>query len=333
MHSTTTTPCRICGNAPDNARYRAREMLHGTRETFEYFECGSCGCVQIEEIPADLAAFYPDDYFSFRSLSELDGNLVRRFIDPHRVRSGFGAPDAIGRVADAVSRPLDYIDWLKEAGLGPDAAVLDIGCGQGKTLLCMALGGLRPCHGVDPFIDATTRYRSGATVFKIGLSTFARESSDRYDLIMFQHSLEHFVDPREALGLAASLLTMNGRMLVVVPVAGSFAWETYRETWCNLDAPRHIHLLTRAAMEILAKDAGLKVCSAISVGGFSQFVGSERYKRDIPANDPRPDRALFTAAELESFARRTEILNQEGRGDQTRFILAPRDWAPGAGPP
>jgi SAM-dependent methyltransferase len=326
------TPCRICRHAEVNTRYRAREMLHGTRETFDYFECGGCGCVQIAEIPADIERFYPGDYFSFRSLSALDRNLARRWIDPHRVRSGFGLRDMVGAAADAISRPLGYIEWLKEAGLGPDVAVLDVGCGQGKTLLCMALGGLRPCDGVDPFIDATIRYRSGATVHKLDLRAFAEASPTRYDLIMFHHSLEHLVDPGEALRLAASLLAPGGRILIVVPVAGSAAWELYRENWCNLDAPRHIHLLTRPAMEILAKDAGLEVLSGRSVGGLSQFVGSERYRRDIPANDRRSDKALFTAGELADFAARTRSLNAEGRGDQMRFILGARGQTRPAAP-
>jgi SAM-dependent methyltransferase len=296
-------------------------MLTGTREAFDYFECAACGCVQIADIPADLRPYYPGDYFSFRDLSGLDRNLVRRFIDPHRVRNAFGRRDLIGAAADAVSRPLDYIEWLKEAGLGPQAGVLDIGCGKGKTLLAMALGGLAPCHGVDPFIDHTLRYRCGAVVHKAELAAFVAGAAERYDLIMFHHALEHFADPLEALRLAALLLAPGGAMLIVVPVAGSAAWETYGENWCNLDAPRHIHLLTGPSMEILARNAGLEVASARSVGAPSQFTGSERYLRDIPASDPRPNCDLFTADELRRWKAESDRLNREGRGDQTRFIL------------
>ena len=53
--------CRICGGSP-GARHVAREMMYGTREAFGYFECSSCGCLQIAEVPADLARFYPADY-------------------------------------------------------------------------------------------------------------------------------------------------------------------------------------------------------------------------------------------------------------------------------
>ncbi|HEY5072235.1 MAG TPA: class I SAM-dependent methyltransferase [Caulobacteraceae bacterium] len=333
MASRTSASCRICGHAGDNTRYRVREMLHGTREAFDYFECAACGCVQIEDIPDDLGRFYPADYFSFKALQGLDRNLVRRLIDPRRVKNSFGQADLIGRAVEAVSRPLDYVSWLKDAGLGPDASILDIGCGQGKTLLCMALGGLRPCHGVDPFIARTIRYRSGATVHKAELATFARDSAERYDFIMFHHSLEHVVDPLAALSDARALLAPGGRMLIVVPVAASAAWEMYREDWVNLDPPRHIHLLTARSMEILADAAGLEVAKARSVGGVSQFTGSERYRRDIPATDRRPDRSLFTAAQLARFRDETGRWNLEGQGDQTMFVLRAAEASPGTQPP
>jgi hypothetical protein len=77
-------------------------------------------------------------------------------------------------------------------------------------------------------------------------------------------------------------------------------------------------------MQVLAESSGLTVLEARSVGRLSQFTGSERYRRDIPANDRRRDRDLFTRAELADWRRRTEDLNREGRGDQTMFFLARR---------
>ena len=37
-------------------------MMFGLREEFEFFECGNCGCVQIAEVPANLAKYYPEEY-------------------------------------------------------------------------------------------------------------------------------------------------------------------------------------------------------------------------------------------------------------------------------
>jgi len=313
--------CRICRTSGEFPRWRVREMLHGTREAFDYVECVGCGCVQIADIPEDLSRFYPGDYFSFRSHRNLDRDPIRRFIDPRRVRSRFGGREVLGAIAEYISRPFDYLSWIKDAGLGKDARVLDVGCGAGKTLLNMALGGFPEPTGVDPFIRETLRYRCGVTIHKEDLEAFASRRESSFDFIMFHNSLEHLVDPLAALRLAQRMLAPSGRILVVVPVADSWAWRHYREDWFALDPPRHLHLLTQPAMAILARNAGLTVLQSRSTGSLSQFAASERYRRDIPMSDKRRDRDLFSRRELAGWRRHAKELNTQGLGDQTMFFL------------
>jgi hypothetical protein len=44
--------------------------MYGTRETFSYLACADCGCLQISNIPADLARYYPSDYYSYDAPEE-----------------------------------------------------------------------------------------------------------------------------------------------------------------------------------------------------------------------------------------------------------------------
>ncbi len=296
-------------------------MLHGTGEAFDYFECAACGCVQIAEIPENLGRFYPADYFSYRDWSGLARNPVRRWIDPKRVGRFFGRPSLIGAIAEAASRPLDYIDWVRDCGLDLHARVLDVGCGSGKSLIVMALGGFAAPRGVDPFIAEAIAYPLGVTIEKTSVEAFSARHAGQFDLVMFHHALEHLPDPAAALAAAKALLSPQGRILIVVPVAGSFAWRTYRQDWCNLDPPRHLHLLTAPAMEILAHRSGLAVAWRRCVGALSQFVGSERYRRDIPANDARKDRQIFSRRQLAGWREQTRRLNTEDQGDQMMFAL------------
>ena len=63
-------------------------MHYGTRESFEYFECGSCGRLQVREIPTNLSKYYLDDYYSFRIKKIPGPNPVRTFCvvrDPNTV--------------------------------------------------------------------------------------------------------------------------------------------------------------------------------------------------------------------------------------------------------
>jgi len=320
MPTLTEPTCRICGNAAANTRYQAREMQYGTREVFDYFECGACGCVQIETIPDDLGRYYPSDYFSFRPWRALSRDPVRRLVDRRRVRNSFGQPNLLGQLAEAISHPLSYVEWVKRAGLGADAAVLDVGCGAGKTLICMALGGFAPCDGIDPFIDEDIVYDNGAVVRKRSLAQFAGEAKRTYDLITFHHSLEHVVDPLADLRLAERLLSPGGCILLGLPVA-AYAWDHYHGDWCNLDPPRHLHLLTDKSMAILAAGAGLKIRDQECCGNPGQFYGSERNRRDIASVENRKPETLFTAAEVAEFKRRSAELNAQGRGDLKTYWL------------
>ena len=69
--------CGICANAEDNTPYRVWEMQLGTRQAFDYFQCGQCGCLQIVRPPDNLADYYPSGYFSFRDQQKLARHPLR----------------------------------------------------------------------------------------------------------------------------------------------------------------------------------------------------------------------------------------------------------------
>ena len=63
----TPRACRICRNIEGNSAHFPKEMMFGWREEFEYLECARCGCLQIAEIPSDLAKYYPrEDYYAYK---------------------------------------------------------------------------------------------------------------------------------------------------------------------------------------------------------------------------------------------------------------------------
>jgi hypothetical protein len=58
------TKCRVCDNESGNKVYIVPEMMYGTGETFIYFQCSQCMCLQIADIPSDMTAYYPRDYYT-----------------------------------------------------------------------------------------------------------------------------------------------------------------------------------------------------------------------------------------------------------------------------
>jgi SAM-dependent methyltransferase len=142
-----------------------------------------------------------------------------------------------------------------------------------------------------------------------------------FDLIIFSHSLEHVPDPIEMLRTARRKLSIGGFCLVRVPTTSSEAWETYKEDWVQIDAPRHLVIPSREGLALAAGAVGLQIEKTIDDSGVFQFMGSEQYRRDIALVDPKGD-TLFGRRQIADWERRAAELNREGRGDQASFVLS-----------
>lgn len=58
------THCLACGFIGIGRIHKISESMYGSGEFFDYAECRACESLQIVEIPHDLAAYYPADYYS-----------------------------------------------------------------------------------------------------------------------------------------------------------------------------------------------------------------------------------------------------------------------------
>jgi SAM-dependent methyltransferase len=306
--------CRVCNNSRDNSAVTAREMMFGTREQFRYFSCAQCGCLQIAEIPADLARHYPDSYYSYSEVSAKDAPYWERLLLRARLRAMLGEKETlIGRIASARRPgPENVKTWFRTAGIRSGDSILDVGCGQGSLLVRLHREGFRRLTGVDPFIQHDLRYPGGVQVLKRDLA----ELEGSFDFVMSHHSFEHMPDPLGALKDVRRLLKRDRFTLVRIPVVAA-AWEEYGIDWVQLDAPRHLYLHTERSMALLAEMAGFEIRHVVYDSWEFQFWGSEQYRMDIPLRESHQ----FTASQLSEFRARATELNQAGRGDQACFFL------------
>lgn len=309
--------CRICGETAGHRAFVAREMMFGTREEFRYVECGSCGCVQIAEIPPDLSRYYPADYYSYQPPGRLKALIKGAWLG-----EPLTASSAVARVLSAVPFFGVAPEWVKRARVGRDADVLDIGCGAGERLLSLRSLGYRRLTGADPYLPEGTELGNGIRVLRKGLA----DIDGRFDLVMMHHSFEHMPDQAETLRGIARLLKPGGTVLLRVPVASSFAYRHYGADWVQLDPPRHLYLHTEKSIERLAAASGFRVTDRFHDSNAFQFWGSEQYRRDIPIrltglDATRHRGAEFSRAEIRAFGRRAAELNASGDGDQAAFYL------------
>lgn len=217
--------------------------------------------------------------------------------------------------------PDPVMQVLGQVGLTPDQRVLDVGCGEGALLLRLHGAGFRSLTGVDPFLAAD---RAPAPAVRLH-ATYLDRLDGTFDVIMFNHALEHVPDPAATLAQARARLAPGGLCLVRVPTPSSAVFETYGDTWVQLDAPRHLVLPSRTGMATLASRTGFRLERTIDDSTGFGFWGSELYRQDValsPPGGPRADpRARFGQRRLAAWSREARALNALGRGDQAAFVL------------
>jgi SAM-dependent methyltransferase len=319
--------CRICGNSIGNKTMSVREMQHGLRERFQYIICVSCGCIQISDIPNDMARYYPSDYYSFDSeegkefLSEDLG-----FFKKHQADYLTGNDKNImGRIFSMRYIPPRVYHWIRTMQLKKHHRVLDIGCGTGLTLKRMYQIGFTNLTGVDPFIKQDYTYSDTFHVYK--KDPLQMDESNKYDCIMMHHSFEHMEFEKEVLKKCERMLHQDGKMLVRIPVVSEQLMSIYKTDLVSLDAPRHFYIHTTESMKIISGSASLKIDHVEYDADASSFWASEQYKNDIPLTDERSygknrSQSGFTKTRIRDFKKQISRMNKNGTSDTAAFYLS-----------
>ena len=321
--ASTRDACRICGNATGNGTHRARETQFGMDEEFDYLECCRCGCLQLLDVPRDFAPYYAGEYYSFQPQTKRRQTGWLASLRRARSRHWLGQRSLLGTIVSATRPAPEHFDWFRRAGLGLDARVLDVGCGSGKLLRRLKRDGFRNLAGIDPHLDQD-RDADGVALRRAQLG----EIDGQYDFVMLNHSFEHMTDPLAALGHVRRLLAPGGKILVRIPVAGSYAWRKYGVNWGALDAPRHLFLHTVNSMHRLAAQAHFAIFDVVFDSTYRQFFSSEMVARNLPLKERdrhrgHVERPLMNDQELEYFRRLAAELNRRRDGDTACFYLRP----------
>jgi SAM-dependent methyltransferase len=324
-NNAVTEACRLCQSTGPHRTIAVREMMFGSRERFEYFSCAACDALQIIDAldGEELARHYPADYYSYDISTQ--PRLLRWLTMRHdrfELHMGGGLIGALTAALPASIRAGigDAVRVIGQLSLRREMRILDVGCGSGALLDRLAGAGFSNLLGADPLLAADSNTPRGVPLMK----RYLDEVTGEFDLIMFNHSLEHVPDPVASLKAASERLTADGICLVRVPTTSSEAWSTYRENWFQIDAPRHMVIPSRQGMALAADAVGLTLEKMFDDSNSAQFIASEAYRRDIAMNELTSLRGLlglFGAKRLWSWEKRAKRLNRLGRGDQTGFVM------------
>ncbi|WP_254411874.1 class I SAM-dependent methyltransferase [Dyadobacter diqingensis] len=315
--------CKVCNSISSGKNYSVREMMFGTKEQFEYFECQNCGCLQLEKIPDDIAKYYnSDNYYSFTHRK----NGLFYWLKRERTKYYLYGSSIIGKI---LKNKYPNLSFEAVAKLSPDKTtrILDVGCGDGELLYMLSSIGFKNLLGIDPFIAKDVHFDTGLEVKKQSIHEL--HDKEKWDIIMLHHVFEHVPDPLETLRSIKKLLSPSGVAMIRIPTSSSYAWKHFRENWFQIDAPRHSFLHSIESMLLLVDQSGLKVNRYYYDSDEKQFWASEQYKKDIPLLSEKsyaknPKDSMFNAEQIQNFKQRSEKLNLENQGDQVVFILESR---------
>lgn len=302
------------------------EVMFGTGESFTYRTCGTCGSAW-QPGPPDLDAYYGDGYYAHADdpvalvAHPVRGPVVR-WVTRAALRNGWRrwlaahAPHRRVRGLVAAVRP------LASCNLRPGTRVLDVGCGAGVVVQCLATVGAEAV-GVDPYAAGDRTLRHGARAVRRAIA----DVEGPFDVVMFHHSLEHMPDPVAALRHAARLAP-GGHVVVRCPTVSSHARRRFGPHWIAWDAPRHLVIPSREGMRQAAGAAGLRVVATYDDATTMQWWASDQARRGVALMDAdsrvhRPWRPRAQWLRMPWWAWRTRRLNARGAGDAVVWILRP----------
>ena len=231
--------------------------------------------------PAEVASFYDIDYYTHDGVHESEAEPPAYFLERLRVHLAWRADRGSDLGAARLRALLP----------GRSPAVLDLGCGDGELLADLAKAGCETV-GVEP--DGAARRVAAGRWLEVYAGTAERlpsEVSERwFDMVVFNHVLEHCLEPFEALRSAAARLKPGGLLVAETPNNEAAGCRTAGAAWPWLDVPRHLNFFTTHSLRQACLVAGLTPTATEYCGYTRQFQGGWlEMERRIRDTFPRQD--------------------------------------------
>jgi len=247
-------PCDICGSLNYRILYVTRDRMFPVNGSFQLVICSNCGLLYLNPQPEaeELQRHYPEEsYYAYRSEKE-QVNIVdsQKLVRWRTIRNGILKP--LGRIF-----PIFQSEMERElAYLGPVYSgmnVLDVGCGVGDELSFYRDRGAST-YGVEIGPKACEEGRNKGHHIFCGQLIEAGFENEFFDLVRFNHSLEHMTSPRSILIETNRILKRRGKVWISVPNHGSMHAKLFGKWFFHMDSPRHLYGFTaRTMIHLLTK--------------------------------------------------------------------------------
>lgn len=144
------------------------------------------------------------------------------------------------------------IDWV-----GDGAIVLEVGCGSGANLLAMRNRGCQ-VTGLELDLNVLEPLKShGLEVVHGSLEVL--NTNAKFDYVVLDQVIEHFLDPVEGLRKMRERLVPDGRIVMTTPNLNGLFRILFGRSWIHWHVPYHMNWFSRSSMRAAGKKSGLEV--------------------------------------------------------------------------
>jgi SAM-dependent methyltransferase len=234
--------CPLCGAAGTLVSLidDAPDRLQGVPARSSVERCRACGGgVSLPRVAtSELAAFYPSTYAPYVPPTGplAAASAVMQRLLGHR----------------AVRRPP-----LNALAGRPSGRALEVGAGRGDMGALLIRRGWA-VTAVEPSPSACEVLAARGVDARCGTLDDVELAPQAFDVAIFNHALEHTVDPVADLTRAAAALRPGSLLLISVPNFGSWQRRRFGSRWFHLDLPRHRVHFSRAALAAVLERAGFE---------------------------------------------------------------------------
>jgi SAM-dependent methyltransferase len=299
--------CPVCASPRLHHALTGCDYHYQTAGEFSADRCGDCGLVFVNPMPsaADLAALYPEDYYSYQPPRLLGG-------PKHWLKSFVG---------------------LRKKALLPHfdrpGTMLDIGCGAGQYLLEMKARGWT-VYGAELSKAAAAAGRAAGLDIRGGELMSAGFESGMFDFVRSNHSFEHIPNPQPVLAEIRRVLKPDGKLFIGVPNVDGAMARLFGRYWWYVGLPVHTYGYNPRNLSMLLRDNGFAVERVRYYSDYGGTLGSLQIylnRHDVPrSSDGRVVRSLLLRLPGQYLARLLDLFRQ---GDCIEVIARP-ERGPGA---
>jgi 2-polyprenyl-3-methyl-5-hydroxy-6-metoxy-1,4-benzoquinol methylase len=240
--------CIACRSSNLKFSFEARDYRYRPHDRYNYYECQNCGAINLAQAShtESLNAYYSDyethsDHKYSKSRSPIKNSIINaatRFwaaTSKHEKSNQSSIGGYISYFLKYISGPITNWSNIKIESQYKKT-LLDVGAGGGYFCSKMIAKGW-VVHAVEPDERAEVYRNPEVQVYKeIGELT----AYGMYDLITFNHTLEHMVNGREQVKIAFDLLKPGGQLTIVTPNSESALFKKFTGMHWHADAPRHV---------------------------------------------------------------------------------------------